>query len=382
MQEKSPAYITARSSYIALQNITKDLKRTSLPHLPPLPGYQGDVEFVTQFEIWKKWIEWEKEDPLVLKDEDSAAYKTRVVYVYKQATMALRFWPVLWFEAAEFCFENDMNTEGNEFLNEGINANPESCLLAFKRADRVEVTSASEKGDDGAKRRGEAVRAPYNRCLDALYELISYVEKRQKQAIARVREYYAQQADNTEKNEDEDDDEDEEDDKDSSSGDANGKRDPRTAANQEAILNAQIEAIQQADAAQIKLLRRTISFAWIALMRAMRRIQGKGKVGDVIGGSRQIFTDARHRGRLTSDVYSASALIEYHCYKDPAATRIFEKGMKLFPEDEAFALEYLKHLIAIQDVTSMRLLFSHVFRKQYTNSLQTLEQYSKLLSAN
>ena len=363
MQEKSPAYITARSSYIALQNITKDLKRTSLPHLPPLPGYQGDVEFVTQFEIWKKWIEWEKEDPLVLKDEDSAAYKARVVYVYKQATMALRFWPVMWFEAAEFCFENDMNTEGNEFLNEGINANPESCLLAFKRADRVEVTTASEKGDDGAKRRGEAVRAPYNRCLDALYELISHVEKRQKQAITRVREYYAQQADNTEKNEDEDDDEDEEDDKDSSSGDAHGKRDPRTAANQETILNAQIEAIQQADAAQIKLLRRTISFAWIALMRAMRRVQGKGKVGDVIGGSRQIFTDARHRGRLTSDVYSASALIEYHCYKDPAATRIFEKGMKLFPEDEAFALEYLKHLIAIQDVTSMRLLFSHVFAK-------------------
>ena len=346
-----------------MQNVTKDLKRTSLPHLPPLPGYQGDIEFLTQFELWKKWIEWEKEDPLVLKDEDPLAYKARVVYVYKQATMALRFWPVMWFEAAEFCFQNDMTSDGNDFLSEGVNANPESCLLAFRRADRIEVTTASEKGEDGAKRRGEAVRAPYNRILDALYELISHVEKRQKQAIARVREYYAQQADSAslaeKKNRavdegDEDDDEDgDDDDKDSGSGDADGKLNSRTAANQEAMLNTQIEAIQQAEVTQIKLLRRTISFTWIALMRAMRRVQGKGKVGDAIGGSRQIFTDARHRGRLTSDVYSASALIEYHCYKDPAATRIFEKGMKLFPEDETFALEYLKHLLAIQDVTSM-----------------------------
>lgn len=87
-------------------------------------------------------------------------------------------------------------------------------------------------------------------------------------------------------------------------------------------------------------------------MRAMRRVQGKGKVGDAVGGSRQIFTDARKRGRLTSDVYVASALLEHHCYKDPAATKIFERGMKLFPDDENFALEYLKHLIAVNDITS------------------------------
>jgi cleavage stimulation factor subunit 3 len=90
-------------------------------------------------------------------------------------------------------------------------------------------------------------------------------------------------------------------------------------------------------------------------MRAMRRIQGKGKPGE-LQGSRQVFADARKRGRITSDVYIASALIEYHCYKDPAATKIFERGAKLFPEDENFALEYLKHLIDINDVIS-KLLF-------------------------
>ena len=89
--------MTARSSSIALENITRDLVRTTRPRLPPALGFEGDAEYVKQVEIWKRWINWEKEDPLVLKDEDPAAYKARVVYTYKQALMALRFWPEMWY---------------------------------------------------------------------------------------------------------------------------------------------------------------------------------------------------------------------------------------------------------------------------------------------
>ena len=121
----------------------------------------------------------------------------------------------------------------------------------------------------------------------------------------------------------------------------------------DAAKTSEIDAAKKEHAAQVLVLSKTISFAWIALMRAMRRIQGKGKPNE-IAGSRQIFADARKRGRITSDVYIASALMEHHCYKDPAATKIFERGAKLFPDDEVFALEYLKHLIDINDITSMR----------------------------
>jgi cleavage stimulation factor subunit 3 len=75
-------------------------------------------------------------------------------------------------------------------------------------------------------------------------------------------------------------------------------------------------------------------------------------VKDAVGGSRQIFADARARGKITSDVYVASALIEHHVYKDHAGTKIFERGAKLFPEDSVFILEYLKHLLSIGDTTS------------------------------
>lgn len=323
--------MTARSSFIELQNITRDLNRTSLPRLPPVPGSDGDIEFGQQVEIWKRWIQWEKGDPLVLKEDEPAAFKSRVIYVYKQALMALRFMPEIWFDAAEFCLLNDMEGEGNEFLKQGIEANPESCLLAFKRADRLEIASESEQ--DPIKR-GSKVREPYDRLLESLYELIAKARTRESQDVARLEETFARS--NTEKqpsaNEDEDDEQDE-------------------SKTQESVKNAQIEAVRNAHAIQIGILSRTISFGWIGLMRAMRRIQGKGKPGEM-PGSRQIFADARKRGRITSDVYIASALIEYHCYKDPAATKIFERGAKLFPEDENFALEYLKHLIDINDITS------------------------------
>jgi cleavage stimulation factor subunit 3 len=340
--------MTARSSYIALQNIIKDLNQTTLPRLPPAMGFHGDVEYMTQVDIWKKWIEWEKSDPLVIKDEDIAAYRSRVVYVYKQALMALRFWPPTWFEAAEFCFQNEMESEGNDFLIQGIAANPESCLLAFKRADRIELTTTSEEGEASLKRRGDAVREPYDKLLNALYELIDQVKRRESRGIARLKEAFAaQQAESAAGAKEDDEDED--------ASPEDGQKDEK-----EAAFKAQIEAIEKGSSAQIRLLSRTISFAWIALMRAMRRVQGQGKVGDVIGGSRQIFSDARKRGRITSDVYVASALIEYHCYKDPAGTKIFERGVRLFPTDELFALEYLKHLIAINDITS-KLSANHSF---------------------
>lgn len=344
--------MTARSSNIALENLTKGLVRWGVPRLPPAPGFDGEAEHMKQVEIWKKWIEWEKEDPLVLKEEDLPAYKARVLYVYKQAVMSLRFWPEMWFDAAEFCYQNGMEAEGDKLLDNGVAANPESCLLAFKKADRVEHTTATLEGTNVLKKRGDAVQEPYQKLLDSLYELINKARTREAQTIGQMRDNFAQQATT-----------------DLGKGDDEDEEDEQSIQNKkEAALQAQIDLIQKGTAIQIKLLSKTISFAWIALMRSMRRIQGKGKVGDPIGGCRQVFGDARRKGRITSDVYVASALIEFHCYKDPAASKIFERGMKLFPEDENFALEYIKHLIATNDVTSRSC--SQCIERGLTNSHQ------------
>ncbi|KAJ5576825.1 RNA-processing protein HAT helix [Penicillium sp. DV-2018c] len=340
LQEYSSSYMTARSSYTELQNITRDLIRTSLPPLPPLPGSEGYAEFAAQANIWKRWMAWEKQDPLVLKEEDLAAFKSRVVYFYKQALMAMTFLPEMWFDAAEFCFQNGLEDDGTDFLKKGIEANPESCLLAFKRADRLEVASESEQ--DSANR-AQKVREPYDKLLDALYTLISKARDQETQDVERIEASFpATNAESQAQDEDE--------------------ADPEVK-EREAAKKEQIDAVRKAHSAQINIISKTISYAWIALMRSMRRIQGKGKPGE-LAGSRQIFAEARKRGRITSDVYIASALMEYHCYKDPAATKIFERGAKLFPEDEQFALEYLKHLIDINDTITV---FETTVRKLASN---------------
>ncbi|KAK4242908.1 hypothetical protein C8A03DRAFT_39853 [Achaetomium macrosporum] len=357
LAEKSPSYMSAKSANTALENITRGLQRTTLPRLPPAPGFDGDQEYMEQVEIWKKWISWEKSDPLDLKDDKDqpGLYQKRILYVYNQALMALRFWPEMWVDAAQWCFDNNITSKdgsptGLDFLTRGIEANPESVLLAFKHADYIESTYPIEENDDAKIARGKAVRAPYNKVLDTLYSIVKGLKERETAELARIEEA-AKAAGKTSANKAEEEDEDE----DEAGSSEKGGVDNR--------FNDQIRAIKQGYAAQTQLLSRTISFVWIALIRAMRRIQGKGKPNTDLGGMRQAFQDARHRGRLTSDVYAAVAQLEWTIYKDPAGGKIFDRGAKLFPEDENFTLENIKYLHSRDDFTNARVLFETVVNR-------------------
>jgi cleavage stimulation factor subunit 3 len=352
LQDHSPYYMQARTANNVLEGFTRGINRTTMPKLPPVQGFDGYDEYMQQIKLWKHWIQWEKDDPLVLKDVDRAQYNKRVLYLYKQALMALRFWPELWYEAAEWCFENSLEEDGEKFLAQGIDANPESCLLAFKQAHQIELKGDYEDGDAGAIKKGAAVRAPFDKVLAELYELTNKTKKREEQFLARAKEAFAAQqaADEAARATlaaDSDDDEDD---------DIEVKNERRRKEKEEAH-QAQLKSISAGFAAQTQTLKKTLTYAWIALMRAMRRIQGKGRPDPPAGqpaGFRGIFAESRKKGKLLSDAYVASALIEHHCYQDPAATKIFERGLKLFPDDEHFALEYIKHLIKINDLTSKK----------------------------
>ncbi|EXJ80236.1 hypothetical protein A1O1_08378 [Capronia coronata CBS 617.96] len=346
LQEKSPVYMTARTAYTQLQNLTRDLKRTSRPRLPPAPGFAGYDEYMKQVALWKQWVEWEKEDNLVLKDEDPALLNSRILFTYKQALMALQFWPEMWYDAVEFCIANGLESDGSKLLNQGIASNPEAPLLAFKLADRIESSTQNDEGNDpGAKERMKKIREPYDKVLDALYDLIKKVSLREKEDIQE-----AELAATT------------------TNGDGNGYgEDEINAANvtaKKAVLDNQIENIKKAAQAQTNMLSRMISHVWIALMRATRRVQGKGLPTDRgPSGFRTVFGEARKRGKLTSDFYVESARIEWQCYRDPTGTKILDRGMKLFPEDDYLPLQYIKHLFEINDVTNARAVFETTVKR-------------------
>lgn len=331
------------------ENIARSVHRTTLPKLPPAPGFDGAEDFTKQVQAWKHWIEWEKSDPLEIRDEDRDTYNKRVLYIYKNALAALRFWPEMWFDAAEWSLQNDQIDAGNTFLQRGMEANPESCLLAFKRSNQLELRTDFEEGDDGVIAKAKIVREPLDTVLNTLYDLINKVKKREERSVAMAKEHFnAQQAAKdaaragSEKRSDVDDDDD-----DQNSAAARRQRE------RQAGFDAQLQGIATSTNAEIHVLKKTLTYAWIALMRAMRRVQGKGGAKDTnIPGFRGVFAEARKKGKLLSDAYVVSALIEHHCYQDVAAGKIFERGMKLFPDDEIFALEYVKHLVKLNDATS------------------------------
>ena len=345
LQEKSPVYMTARTAYTQLQNMTRDLRRTSKPCLPPAAGFEGHVEYMQQVGLWKQWIEWEKEDNLVLKDEDLALYRSRILFTYKQALMALQFWPEMWYDAVEFCLSNGLEADGMKLLNHGIAANTESPILAFMLADRIEAsTQKDESTDPGSKERMKKIREPYDRLLDALYDLIKKVSAREKQDIQQVELVATSNGD--------------------VDGDGEDEINASNVAAKKAAIDSEIEAIRKGAQAQTGILSLMISHAWLALMRATRRVIGKGSPGEKgPQGFRLIFTEARKRGKLTSDFYVESARIEWQCYRDPAGTKILERGMKLFPEDDYLPLQYVQHLFDIQDVTNARAVFETTVKR-------------------
>lgn len=330
--------MTARTAYTQLQNITKDLQRTSRPRLPPAMGYEGDTEYAHQVMLWKQWIQWEIDDNLVLKDDELDQYKNRIVFTYKQALMALQFWPEMWYDAAEFCFANGLETEGTSFLTQGFSANPESPLLAFRLADRIESTTSNDEGSDpGAKGRMAKVREPYIKVLDELYATEKKIEVKMQVDVQNA-EVLARQDTN---------------------GDINGDEDLNASniAAHKAATEAQVHAVRASAQAHLDMLSKIISYVWIALMRATRRVQGKGLPNEKGAGFRAVFNEARKRGKLTSDFYVESAHIEWQCYRDPTGTRILERGVKLYPEDNHLPLEYIKHLVGKDDLTNARAVF-------------------------
>ncbi|KAG0134433.1 hypothetical protein HOY82DRAFT_577307 [Tuber indicum] len=148
--------------------------------------------------------------------------------------------------------------------------------------------------------------------------------------------------------------------------------DPTMAASREAK-DAQVAKLRNSTKVQLQVMTDTISTLWINLMRATERVQGHGEVNELLGGSRQIFADARKRGIINSDVCVVSALIEYHCYKHRAALKIFGIGMRIFPEYEILVLEYLKFLAAINHITNASAAFKALVGRVTAHKARKLE---------
>jgi cleavage stimulation factor subunit 3 len=102
-----------------------------------------------------------------------------VVYFYKQALMALAFFPEMWFDAAEFCFLKTLAARLAESCSESE--------VTSSRSARLNV-SKQLSGFASSAKRAAKVREPYDKLLDALYELINKARNQETQDRAFERQ--------------------------------------------------------------------------------------------------------------------------------------------------------------------------------------------------
>lgn len=97
--DRAKEYMKARQVASEYQVVTRGLNRNA-PSVPPV----GSADEVRQVEGWRRYIAWEKGNPL--KSEEESEVVRRVVFAYEQAILCLGHHPNIWYEYASFLEEH------------------------------------------------------------------------------------------------------------------------------------------------------------------------------------------------------------------------------------------------------------------------------------
>ncbi|GMT16615.1 hypothetical protein PFISCL1PPCAC_7912 [Pristionchus fissidentatus] len=95
IMERNKDFQISRRISRQLEQITRGINRQAVS----VPS-RGTVTEMKQVELWKKYIHWEKANPM--DTEEYGAFARRVIYAYEQALLCLGFYPEIWYEASLF----------------------------------------------------------------------------------------------------------------------------------------------------------------------------------------------------------------------------------------------------------------------------------------
>ena len=130
LDESSKEFQNIKKISREYENVTRPLER----HLPALPpGFMGnEEEEIRQLNAWKRYILWEKQNPLKLENQQEVT--KRVLYAYEQSFLCLAYHPDFWHEAAYYIFNQSklLNDE-----NEEMELGGQSKIKKYQQHDLV-----------------------------------------------------------------------------------------------------------------------------------------------------------------------------------------------------------------------------------------------------
>lgn len=336
LQDRSPSYMTARTAVKEMRRFTDKINKNIIP--TPPKWIKSEKE---QLSYWKEWIEWEMLNPLSL--EDQSALSQRIIYAYKQAMMHLRYYPEIWFEAANYWVSIKKDDDAVSLLKTAMEVIPTSFLVHFAYAELQEH-----------RKQYTEARKAYESLLQNIQTQIEEIEK---STVDEVNILMKTSADNVSEDE--------------NPLDLDGETREQLRI-KEKELEKERTKIEESKRHEINEFSQAYSLVWIMLMRFTRRTEG-------IKSARLIFSKARKSIYCTYHVFVASALMEYHCSKDQAiAGKIFELGLKNFIYNPEYVSQYLDFLIQLNDDNNTRALFERTLMSMPADKAKIVwEQFSK-----
>ena len=106
-EDKSREYMNARRVAKEHEVATKGINRNQ-PAVPFVSlsgvGSSSSTEQLRQLRLWKRYINWEKANPL--QTDDNVTLARRVMFAYEQCLLCLGYYPHVWLEAVAYLQES------------------------------------------------------------------------------------------------------------------------------------------------------------------------------------------------------------------------------------------------------------------------------------
>ncbi|KAG7270916.1 hypothetical protein CRUP_025667 [Coryphaenoides rupestris] len=162
IEDRSRDYMNARRVAKEYETVMKGLDRNA-PSVPP----QNSPQEAQQVEMWKKYIQWEKSNPL--RTEDQTLITKRVMFAYEQCLLVLGHHPDIWYEAAQYLEQSskllaekgDMNN-AKLFSDEAANIYERAISTLLKKNMLLYFSFADY---EESRMKHEKVHSIYNRLL-------------------------------------------------------------------------------------------------------------------------------------------------------------------------------------------------------------------------
>jgi cleavage stimulation factor subunit 3 len=152
LDEKSRDYVVSRRVAKEYEAVTRGLLKGGIA-VPPT----GSPEEIQQLSLWKKYIQWEKDNPM--HTDDATLQAKRVMFAYEQCLLTFCYHPSVWCEATTYlesvsklmADKGDLpaskvwSDEASSLYERAIAAVPTCPLLYFAYADFEETRMKHDK---------------------------------------------------------------------------------------------------------------------------------------------------------------------------------------------------------------------------------------------